>query len=159
MSILNFRAKVESRNAWRSLALAGFMLIALTVAACGGGSKEEPPARAPAVPTPTVAVVETSGTSQSVLEALSVPELPESLFLEIIEPQDELIVSDPMVPVVGRTTPDAVVSVNEASVEVDAQGNFVEVVTLEPGPNLIEVGASDLTGDQVSEMLAVIYIP
>lgn len=160
MSILNAFAVFKWRNPWRNFgffALVGIMLLPLAVAACGGGAKKEAPA--PAIPTSAVAVIETSGTPQSDPEPLTAPELPESLFLEILEPQDELVVSDPMVPVAGRTTPNAVVSVNEVSVEVDPLGNFVEVVMLEPGPNLIEVGASDLTGDQLFEILAVIYIP
>ena len=59
----------------------------------------------------------------------------------------------------GSTTADAVVSVNGVVVEVDAQGSFEAIVTLEEGPNLIEVVASDLTGAGESIDIVVVYIP
>lgn len=69
------------------------------------------------------------------------------------------MVHDSTLVVVGRTTPDAVVSVGDQTAEVNAQGDFVALVTLESGTNLIEVAASDLTGSQESALLAIIYIP
>ena len=87
------------------------------------------------------------------------PTLPESLFLQILEPADETVVTDSTLVVVGRTTPDAVVSVAEQTVDVNAEGDFVALVTLDPGPNVIEVAASDLSGTQETSLLAVIYLP
>ena len=87
------------------------------------------------------------------------PDDAERLFLEITEPQDESVVSTEAVAVQGSTAADAVVSVNGAVVEVDAQGAFEAIVTLEEGPNLIEVVASDLTGAEESRDIVVIYFP
>lgn len=85
--------------------------------------------------------------------------LPENLFLEIVEPANESIVYDSPLAVVGRTTPDAVVSVDGKTAEVNAQGQFIALVSLAPGPNVIEVVASDLNGIQETALLALIYIP
>lgn len=96
------------------------------------------------MPTPTAALTTGEG---------------ERLFIEIAEPADESVVSTDTVAVRGSTTADAVVSVNGAVVEVDAQGSFEAIVTLEEGPNLIEVVASDLTGAGESIDIVVVYIP
>ena len=97
-------------------------------------------------PTPTAAAALTPGEG-------------ERLFIVILEPEDESVVSTETVAVRGTTTADAVVSVNGAVVEVDAQGSFEAIVTLEEGPNLIEVVASDLTGAGESRDIVVVYIP
>ena len=110
-------------------------LVALLVAGC---------ARPTPTPTPTPAVT---------------PTAPAGLFLEVTEPLDESVVTTSPVRVSGTTVPDAVVSVNGEIVEVDEQGNFTTVVALEEGPNIIEVVASDLEGNEVSKILAIIYVP
>lgn len=84
---------------------------------------------------------------------------PEVFFLEVREPQDESVVSVGDIRLSGATTPDAVVSVNGKIVEVDEEGNFVTMVTLEEGPNLIEVVASDFEGNEDSCILTIIYAP
>ena len=107
-----------------------------------------------ASPTPTSRPMPTATptpTPQSVL--------PEDLFLEITEPTTESIVYDSPLALVGLTTPDAVVSVDGNTVEVNAQGQFVALLSLEPGPNVIEVVASDLSGTQETALLALIHIP
>jgi hypothetical protein len=78
--------------------------------------------------------------------------------LTITEPQDETTVYTADLVVKGQTEPDAVVSVNEAVVDVDAEGKFSTTVTLEEGPNPIEVLASDFEGNEGSVTLTVIYV-
>ena len=78
--------------------------------------------------------------------------------LTITEPQDETTVYLADLVIKGQTEPDAVVSVNEAVVDVDAEGNFSTTVTLEEGPNPIEVLASDFEGNEGSVTLTVIYV-
>ena len=80
-------------------------------------------------------------------------------FLEVIEPQNESVVHQQSVEVVGRSTPDAVVSVNDTTAELDAQGNFTVEVSLKEGPNVIEVVASDFEGNQESVVIALVYVP
>ena len=78
--------------------------------------------------------------------------------LKVTSPQDESIVYTFETAVAGVTAPDAVVSVNGALVEVDADGNFSTTVSLEEGPNSIEVIASDYEGHEASQILTVIYV-
>lgn len=84
---------------------------------------------------------------------------PEAFFLEVSEPQDESVVSVGDIRLSGATTPDAVVSVNGEIVEVNEDGNFTTMVTLEEGPNLIEVVASDFEGNEDSCILTIVYVP
>ncbi len=144
----------------------GLLAAALFAAACSGGSKQAPvePAQPVPAPPPVSAPVAKPEPQQPAVAAVepAAPELPalsESLFLEILEPADETVVTDSTLVVVGRTTPDAVVSVAEQTVDVNAEGDFVALVTLDAGPNVIEVAASDLSGTQETFLLAVIYLP
>ena len=90
----------------------------------------------------------------------SPPEMPKTgFFLTVTEPADNSIINTDKVEVRGRTTPGAVVSVNGELVEVDEEGNFTMMVALEEGPNIIEVIASDLEGNEESRILVVISLP
>ena len=84
---------------------------------------------------------------------------PEPFFLLVTEPVGDSIVNSSSVTVTGSTTPDAVVSINGESTEVDIDGAFSAEVILEEGPNSVEVVASNLQGDQESVILALIYLP
>jgi len=59
----------------------------------------------------------------------------------------------------GVTTADATVSVKGSLVDVGADGKFSTTVSLEEGPNSIEVVASDSQGNENSQVLTVIYAP
>ncbi len=88
------------------------------------------------------------------------PEMPKiGFFLTVAQPADNSIITVDKVEVRGRTTPGAVVSVNGELVEVDGEGNFTTMVVLEEGPNIIEVIASDLEGNEESRILVIIYVP
>jgi len=97
-------------------------------------------------------------------EKVTPPPIPEptpkpEFFLTVTEPADNSIINADKVEVRGRTTPGAVVSVNGELTEVDEEGNFTMIVVLEEGPNIIEVIASDLEGNQESCVLVIIYVP
>ena len=77
--------------------------------------------------------------------------------LTVSEPLDETTVDTADLVVKGQTEADAVVSVEGVTIEVDEDGKFSTVVTLEEGPNLIEVEASNFEGDEGSIVLTVIY--
>jgi hypothetical protein len=79
--------------------------------------------------------------------------------LVITEPQDQSIVSVRNLRLSGRTGPEAIVSVNGVSVNVDTLGLFSTIVTLEPGPNIIDVVATNDDGRGLSTVIAVIYRP
>jgi len=88
------------------------------------------------------------------------PQVPETgFFLTVTQPADESIINVDKVEVIGTTIPGAVVSVNGELAEVDEEGNFTMMVVLEEGPNIIEVIASDLEGNEESHTLVIVYVP
>ena len=80
-------------------------------------------------------------------------------FLTVTQPDNNSTTTSDKTEVKGRTSPGVVVTVNGELAEVDAEGNFTMMVVLEDGPNLIEVIASDLEGNQENRTLAIIYVP
>ena len=83
-----------------------------------------------------------------------------ALFLQLDSPAtSDMFVSESSLEIAGRTTVDALVSINDAVVEVDGDGRFVTAVDLEEGPNVVEVVASNAAGEQFDEVLLVIYEP
>lgn len=131
--------------------------------ACSSATPTATPTSTPS-PTPT-ATATPAPTATSIPiptpTATATPEgaLPSELFLEITEPADESVVGLPTVTVRGLTTPDAIVSVGGQTVDVDAQGGFAVEITLEPGPNIIELVVSNLAGMEESTLISLIYIP
>ena len=84
------------------------------------------------------------------------PEAPEtSFFLDVIQPVDNSIVNTDKVEVRGDTRPRAVVSVNEEITSVGSDGIFSVTITIEEGPNIIEVIASDEKGNEAMTILTV----
>ena len=117
------------------------LVLLITVAACG--RRSTPAVQTPA-PAPSIA-------SSAATSALS---------LAVTAPQDEVVVKDAVIRLVGRSSPDAVVSVNGNIVRsMDIEGNFSTLVSLIEGPNLLEVLATDYRGGQASQVLTVIYTP
>lgn len=77
--------------------------------------------------------------------------------LVVTEPQDESVVYTSQVVVKGTTSADSVVTANGVVADVDADGKFSVTVTLEEGPNLIEILASDFQYREASDFVTVIY--
>lgn len=116
--------------------------------------------RASATPTPVAPTATTVPPSTATAPALpTTTPTPEPFFLLVTEPIGDSVVSSSPVTVTGSTTPDAVVSINGESTEVDIEGIFSAQITLVEGPNEIEVVASNLQGDQENVILAIIYLP
>ncbi len=85
---------------------------------------------------------------------------PDEFVLHIITPEFDDSFSDTATIVVsGRTRVDAIITVNDAFVEPDADGAVSAEVTLDVDPNTIEVVASISTGEELSTVLSVIYAP
>ena len=82
---------------------------------------------------------------------------PQPFLLLITEPQDQSVVTNSILRLAGRTGPLAIVSVNGVSVAVDPFGTFTTMVTLEEGPNIIDVVATNDDGQVLSTVVAVIY--
>lgn len=137
------------------ITLVTVLLLVLTAAcACAPGEIAPTPTPTPEpTPTPTPEPAPTPVPTPTPAPTLV------GFFLKVTEPKDESIVTSSVIPVSGTTSPDAVVSVNGEVVEVDERGNFSTMLTLEEGPNTIEVVATDFEGNKESTILAIVYIP
>ncbi len=124
-----------------------FMLLG---SACQGSSPATATTRTGSVATPTVSA---QGVPSSVPSSTDTV----AFFLDLSGPKDQAVVATPSLQVAGRTTADAVVTVNGQVVDVDETGAFSTTVSLEKGPNVIEVNASDFQGNNQSEVRTVIY--
>ena len=72
---------------------------------------------------------------------------------------NESVVRSDRVLLHGVTSADATVSVNGVILEVQADGTFELTLPLEPGPNIVDIVASDLEGNSINSSLAIISIP
>lgn len=80
-----------------------------------------------------------------------------SIPLQVLTPEDGATVDSAQLSVSGVTSPGAVVTVNDAIGIAGGDGTFQATVTLDAGPNLIEVIASDSAGNQATLDLTVTY--
>ena len=105
-----------------------------------------------------VVATDIQGNQESrVLTVTSLDLPPQPFLLVVTEPEDQSIVSESSVRLSGHTGPNAITSVNGVSVSVDALGFFSTVVTLDPGPNIIDVVATNDDGRVLSAVIALIY--
>ena len=104
-----------------------------------------------------VTAIDTSGDQET--KSLEVTSLPLPFFLVVTEPEELSIVSQSAVNLSGRTSPDAIVSVNGISITVDELGFFSVTVLLDEGPNAIEVVATSSKGETLSKVVAIIFRP
>lgn len=79
--------------------------------------------------------------------------------LQVLSPQDGAVVNAAQVQVNGLASPGNVVTVNNDILIVGADGRFQSTVSLDEGPNLIEVIASDDAGNEIPVDLTVTYEP
>ena len=82
-----------------------------------------------------------------------------ALFLTIYQPLDESVVNTGQVEVIGAAPPDTVVTVNDEILIVGPEQEFKVSIPLEEGPNLIEIVASDINGNEIDQLLTVYYEP
>ena len=90
---------------------------------------------------------------------ITAPEPSGTLWLQVLSPQDEAVVNTPQVDVIGSAPAGAVISVNDEILIVGDDGQFKTTVSLDEGPNLIEIIASDDNGNETSLILTIIYEP
>ena len=69
----------------------------------------------------------------------------------------EAYVTTSSIDVTGRTSIDALVTVNDTFADVAIDGTFTSTVELDEGPNIVEVVASTSSGDESSIVLLIIY--
>ena len=84
--------------------------------------------------------------------------LPAGFFLTVTQPPDNSIIDIDKVEVRGHSTPGAVVSVNNEIAIADTRGIFAMTITLEEGPNVIEIIASDDEGNEATTSLMVTLV-
>ena len=72
---------------------------------------------------------------------------------------NESVVRSDRVLLHGVTSADATVSVNGVILEVQSDGTFELTLPLAPGPNIVDIVASDLEGNSINSSLAIISIP
>ncbi len=76
----------------------------------------------------------------------------QDFYLEVLFPQKDIIITIPYVVVEGRTSPDALVSVNGEIVDVSGEGYFSHGVRPpDEGHNTIEIVAYTGVGEQLTE--------
>ena len=113
----------------------------------------------PIILTPTAALQEAIPTVAIQPTVVSTPETAGSLWLQILSPLDEAVVNTPQVDVTGSAPAGSVISINDEILVVGIDGQFKTTVSLEDGPNLIEIIASDENGNEMSVLLTVTYEP
>ena len=101
----------------------------------------------------TSAAQELGGSSEGITQTSG------SLTVRLLEPQDGDTVNTAIVSVKGEAPRETVVTVNDDILVVEADGKFESDVALEEGPNVIEIVASDLEGNEVSFIVTVTYEP
>lgn len=78
-------------------------------------------------------------------------------FLEVIEPSDQLQAQSEVVRVVGKTSPEAKVDINNQQVTVDEAGNFEQELTLTESVTTISVTSTSKSG-QTSEETRTVFL-
>ncbi|MFQ6030551.1 MAG: hypothetical protein ACE5Q6_24015 [Dehalococcoidia bacterium] len=89
----------------------------------------------------------------------SLAQPPQPFMLLITEPRDQSIIFNSIIRLSGRTGPEALVSVNGVTLPVDTLGIFSTKVSLEPGPNIIDVVSTNIDGQVMTAVVAVIFRP
>jgi len=143
-----------------------FLILILTVTACSPTPTVVPlsptfPADNPAV-IPATAAPQASlptATIQLPLGITDTPPASQTLWLQILSPQEEAVINTPQVDVIGSAPVGAVVSINDEILVVGDDQQFQTTVSLDEGPNLIEIIASDEDGNEMPVLLTITYEP
>jgi len=68
--------------------------------------------------------------------------------LSIASPLDNLVTDKPTIEVIGQTGKEVKIKINDQEIQADAQGNFRESVSLQPGLNIIKISAVKKRGKE-----------
>lgn len=82
-----------------------------------------------------------------------------TLWVKVLSHQDGDTVNTPTITIKGQAPADAVVTVNDDIILVSSDQSFEAEVKLDPGPNLIEIVASDVNDNEVYLPLTIDYEP
>ncbi len=134
----------------------------LVLAACSPLQTTTPantPPVAPTVGVPQPTLASSAPPAPAATAAAATVPPASAVSLQVLSPQDGAIVNTQQVSVTGAASPGAVVSVNDDILLVGPDGQFHDTVTLDEGPNVIEIVASNTSGSETSLELAVTYEP
>jgi len=125
------------------------------------GKPEPTTIPSPTVAQPTATLVPTTATQivpTATLEPTSTPDATGAFFLDVqgFENGEAYVTTNTFV-VTGRTSIDALVTVNDEFADVEIDGTFSSAVALDEGPNVVEVVASTSGGAESSLVLLIIY--
>ena len=102
-----------------------------------------------------------SVTPEVTMEVQPTPSPTTAFNLEIISPEDESLLNEAEITLVGKTQPGAMVVVvseqKEEIVEADKDGNFELQITLISGTNEISITAFSQEGEEVTKTLRLVY--
>ena len=160
--------------------VASLLVLLLLVACSANGATEEPqvlyatqvvpptrvsptnitptPSVQPSV-TPTPTPLPTPTPTATAIPTPTATPPPIKLFIDLIEPLDNSVISSESLVLSGRSSPDATISVNGLIIDNDEDGNFTTTINLIEGINLLEIIASDVVGDQETMVITIAYIP
>lgn len=120
----------------------------------------------PTVPMPQLSEQDTASnnaraTSEPVKNNIS-PTVPNfdtasQISLTVSQPLNNTVVKVPKITVIGKTVPNAEVSVNDSDLKADAQGNFSASIVLDEGDNTVIVIANDAQGNFSEKDITVSY--
>ena len=79
--------------------------------------------------------------------------------LQVLSPQDQEVVTTGQIDIIGTAPVNTIITIDDQILIVGADQQFKTSVFLEEGPNLIEVIASDLEGNESFLEITVIYEP
>ncbi|MEA3327402.1 MAG: hypothetical protein U9R53_08870 [Chloroflexota bacterium] len=80
-----------------------------------------------------------------------------SLWLRLFTPKDGDIVTQEVIDVSGQAPAETVISLNDYIFLVTEEGSFSIPVILDEGPNIIELVASNIDGDELALVLTIVY--
>ena len=100
-----------------------------------------------------------AGETPATLPPASGPTGSGTLSLRILSPADGAVVNTSSVEIVGEAPVGSVISIGDDILIVGADGTFKYIVSLEEGPNVIEVLASDSAGNESFVLLGIFYEP
>ncbi len=145
---------------------AGALFLMTLTAACGGPITTVTPAAQLSTTHPAAATTAQGNAAQPTAVAAPAtivsgqkPSSSGPVTLQVTAPQDGAVVNTAQVQVSGSASPGEVVSVNDVVLLVGADGSFSTSVPLVTGANLVEVIASNDSGDSKTVDFTVIYQP
>lgn len=85
----------------------------------------------------------------------SVAEVSQGLTLTITSPANQSTVNAAALQIIGTTSPNAEIFVNDTEAKADSTGNFIANVSLDEGENILTIVANDDQGNYAEKELTV----